>query len=105
MTSLMTFLIVSFFSSCSIYQSPQRQTFENEYQQYQTNSLQNLRLRSCSSESVQSKAIDSELILNDQENQLQLWTHTIVTNTEFNESIIITQHESNNFKGDYCLYE
>lgn len=85
-------LFFIFLSSCTIYRSPERSDFESEYQQLK---VQNLTVQSCSKKSVAQFASASKMVYIAPENYL-IWEHIIDH---------ASVYESNNFKGDYCIYE
>lgn len=79
-------------SSCSIYRSPDRKEFESESPQFKA---QNLKLKSCSNQSLRPQATQSRLITFLEETSL--WEHIITEQSYF---------ESANLKnGEYCIYE
>jgi hypothetical protein len=80
------------FSSCTVYRSPERKDFESEYTDFK---VKNLQIKSCSQESVIRQATASKLIFIEPE-KYTIWEHHI------NQVAIF---ESNNFKGEYCIYE
>lgn len=83
-------------SSCTIYRSPERKNFESEYPQFK---VKNLKVSSCSNQTVAAQSMSSKLIeiinANDQ-NSIFIWEHVFINKSVF---------ESNNLKGDYCIYE
>lgn len=78
-------------TSCTIYQSPERKSFESESPSFKVQSLQKI---SCGSNSIQDHAEQSRLIT--LQNEIALWEHVIQ-----NQSIF----ESNELNKEYCLYE
>lgn len=87
---LASFLFL-FVSSCVLYKSPERKDFESEYPTFQISQLQK---QSCSNESVIVQASHSRLVYLKPED-ISLWEHIIDSKSYF---------ESNNFKGEFCLY-
>jgi hypothetical protein len=79
-------------SSCTVYRSPERKDFEAEYAQFK---VTNLQIKSCSQTSVVQQASASKLVYIEPENY-SIWEH------QLNQTAVF---ESNNFKGEYCLYE
>lgn len=78
-------------TACTIYQSPERKSFESESPTFKIQSLQKI---SCSSDSVQALASQSRLI--SVNNESSLWEHIVE-----NKSI----YESNELNKEYCIYE
>lgn len=93
------YLIFLSLSSCSIYSSPQRNEFENNYNQIK---LENLNRLYCSDESLKNKALSARLVHLNTEESMILWELQLKKNTQ---NPPITQYESDNLKGEYCLYE
>ena len=79
-------------SGCTVYRSPERKDFESEYAGFK---VKNLQIKSCSQESVIRQATASKLVYMEPENY-SIWEHHV------NQVSIF---ESNNFKGEYCIYE
>ena len=79
-------------SSCTVYRSPERKDFESEYQGFK---VKNLQIKSCSPESVIQQATASKLVYIEPE-KYSIWEHQVNQTSVF---------ESNNFKGEYCIYE
>lgn len=96
-STLITFIL----SSCTIYRSPERKDFESEYPQFKAQSLSRI---SCSGESVIQQAIATKLITIKMD-ELSIWEHLIPIKLPDNTSHIKSIFESNNFKGEYCIYE
>lgn len=96
-SSLITLLIVS----CTIYRSPERKDFESEYPQFKVQSLARL---SCSNESVIQQAISTRLITIKMD-ELSIWEHLVPIKLSDNTTEVKSIFESNNFKGEYCIYE
>jgi hypothetical protein len=90
MESLILILLFTL-TACTIYQSPERKSFESESPTFKIQSLQKI---SCSSESVQSIASQSRLMT--VHNESSLWEHIVE-----NKSI----YESNELNKEYCIYE
>lgn len=88
--SLIMILLLTL-SACTIYQSPERKSFESESPTFKIQSLQKI---SCSSDSVQALARQSRLITVN--NESSLWEHIVE-----NKSI----YESNELNKEYCIYE
>ncbi len=80
------------FSSCTVYRSPERKDFEAEYTDFK---VQNLQIKSCSNTSVIPHASASKLVYIEPE-KYSIWEHQV------NQASVF---ESNNFKGEYCIYE
>ncbi len=78
-------------SACTVYRSPERKDFEAEYNQFK---VQNLKIKSCSGQSVIKEATASKMVYQDPENSI--WEHQVSSASVF---------ESNNFKGEYCIYD
>ncbi len=96
---ILTTILITFglgLSSCTVYRSPERHDFENEYPQYKSENITTqLRLISCSKESVASYASSSRIVYAEPA-QFVLSEHII------NHSLVL---ESYNLKGDFCIYE
>lgn len=93
--STLVILIALFFlvlSGCTVYRSPERKDFESEYTGFK---VKNLQVQSCSSESVIQKSSASKLVYMEPE-KYSIWEHHVNHVSVF---------ESNNFKGEYCIYE
>lgn len=85
------------FSSCQIYQSPDRRDFESDRPVLQVQSqqhfiVQNYRAQSCGPESVQAFSEKSEVVYVDE--SIRVTQYTIGTTTIY---------ESENQQGDYCV--
>ncbi len=87
---------------CTIYRSPQRKEFESESSQFR---VENLKKIDCTHQSVRTKATSKRLVtilqnsaysVNNKSESEFLWEYVI------NEASIF---ESDNLKGDYCVYE
>ena len=94
-THSLLFILFLFLQACTIYQSPERKSFESESPTFKVQSLQRI---TCRSESVQSLASQSRLVtvsLNENKN-ISLWEHIVDSKSIF---------ESNELNKDYCLYE
>jgi hypothetical protein len=78
-------------NSCTIYQSPERKTFESESPTFK---VQNLQKISCGTESVMPLASQSRLITID--DQISVWEHIINDKSQF---------ESDYLQKEYCQYE
>lgn len=95
MKRLFLFLIwlsaLSLFSSCSIYRSADRNDFETESPSFKIKSLQKM---NCSNESLAEAASQSRFVIT--VNDTFLWEHQV------NQ---ISYYESNDLKGNYCLYD
>lgn len=92
MKRLFLFLVlISAVSSCSIYKSADRNNFENESPTFK---IKSLRKTECYQDSVADKAHYSRLVtvINDE----FIWQHDVVDLTYF---------ESNDLKGNYCMYD
>lgn len=85
-------LLSAVFSGCTVYRSPERKDFESEYTGFK---VKNLQIQSCSQESVIRQATASKLVFIEPE-KYSIWEHQV------NQVSIF---ESNNFKGEYCIYE
>ncbi len=79
-------------SGCTVYRSPERKDFESEYTGFK---VKNLQIQSCSHESVIVHATASKLVYIEPE-KYSIWEHQVKQVSVF---------ESNNFKGEYCIYE
>ncbi len=79
-------------SACTVYRSPERKDFESEYTQFK---VSNLQIKSCSQTSVIQEASASKLVYFEPE-KYSIWEHQVIQTSVF---------ESNNFKGEYCIYE
>ena len=79
-------------AGCTIYRSPERKDFEAEYPDFK---VKNLQIKSCSHTSVIQNASASKLVYIEPE-KYSIWEHQINQTSVF---------ESNNFKGEYCIYE
>ncbi len=88
--SLILILLLTL-TACTIYQSPERKSFESESPTFKVQSLQRI---SCSSDSVETMASQSRLI--SVNNKSSLWEHIVE-----NKSI----YESNELNKEYCIYE
>ena len=85
------------FSSCQIYQSPDRRDFESDRPVLQVQSqqqfvVQNYRIQSCGAESVQAFSEKSEVVYFDE--SFRVTQFTVGT---------ATIYESENQQGDYCV--
>jgi hypothetical protein len=100
-TILISTLIALSLSSCTIYRSPERKDFESEYPDFK---VQNLYVKSCSNQSVIQNALATKLI-NIKMDEISLWEHLIEFKHPGNTSTIESVFESNNFKGEFCIYE
>lgn len=89
---VMTALSSLVFSGCTVYRSPERKDFESEYTGFK---VKNLQIKSCSPESLIRLATASKLVYMEPE-KYSIWEHQV------NQVSIF---ESNNFKGEYCIYE
>lgn len=78
---------------CSIYKSPDRKDFDSLVV---AQSLANLKITGCSTQSIREFATEAKLISHDNLPNISLWQYKI------NEEYII---ESDNSEGAYCLYE
>ena len=89
---IFTAFLSSTIMGCTVYRSPERKDFEAEYADFK---VKNLKIKSCSSRSVIQQATASKLIYMEPENY-SIWEHQVNSASLF---------ESNNFKGEYCIYE
>lgn len=99
MRTLSIYILVIFTASlaflnagCTVYRSPERKDFEAEYTNFK---VKNLKIKSCSHQSVIQQATASKLVYIEPE-KYSIWEHQVDSASLF---------ESNNFKGDYCIYE
>jgi len=83
-------------SACTIYQSPERKTFESESPTFKVQSLQKI---FCSAESVQSQSRQSRLITISEETSL--WEYLVDQKSKFESETFNNEP----FKKEYCLYE
>ena len=91
---LILLIALAILSSCTIYESPDRKTFEREQTPNQELTSTHYKIISCSADSLRSKANYAELI--QIEKQYEVWKFQV--NNQF-------FYESDNLKGVYCLYE
>jgi hypothetical protein len=94
------FLTLALSPSCTIYQSPDRRSFESESPLFKTQSLQKV---SCSSESMRKQASQSRLItiINDTSPNILLWEHLINNASKYESESFSEQSQSK----EYCIYE
>lgn len=86
------FFYLILISSCTIYQSPDRKSFESESPTFKVQSLQKI---VCGSESIKNQASQSRLITITDDTSI--WEHIIENNSKFESENITTK--------EYCLYE
>jgi hypothetical protein len=91
MKRLFLFLILMICSSCSIYKSADRNSFESDAPAIKIKSLQKM---TCSAQSLATEASQSRLLTTIDDEFL--WEHKIQENSYY---------ESTDLKGTYCLYD